>query len=104
MSIEQQVDDIVQGADVEVDTSAAEAVALTVEEVKRVLGATDGSLQALCLRVEDASTEDDVRAALRQFNRIMRIFMEMSTDDSYDYLIRQAVCELGVSSLFDVIL
>ena len=104
MSIEQQVDNIVQGSDVEVDTSAAEAVALTVEEVKKVLGATDKSLQALCLGVEDASTKDGVRAALRQFNRIMRIFMEMSTDDSYDYQVRQAVCELGVSSLFDEIL
>ena len=101
MSIEQQVDSVVQVAEAEVETSAAEAVALTVEEVKRVLGATSSSLQALCSGFEDASSKDDVKAALRQFNRVMRIFMEMATDDSYDYLVRQAICDLGVSSFFD---
>ena len=101
MSIEQQVDSVVQGAEAEVETSATEAVALTVEEVKRVLGATSNSLQALCSGFENASSKDDVKAALRQFNRVMRIFMEMATDDSYDSLVRQAICDLGVSSFFD---
>ena len=60
MSIEQEVDNIVQGAEGEVNTSAAEAVALRVEELRRILGTTSDSLQALCLGVEDASSKDDV--------------------------------------------
>ena len=75
-------------------------VVSTVKEVQTLLGATTDSLQALCRRVEKAATRIGVTVALRQFNRTMRIFMEMVTGDTYDHLIRQAICDMGVSQRF----
>ena len=83
---------------------SAEAVALTVKEVQSLLGATDDSLQTLCRRVEEAATKKDVKVALRQFNRMMKIFMDMVADNTYDHLVRQAICDMGVSQRFQELL
>ena len=85
-------------------TAPAEAVALTIKEVQTLLGATNDSLQAMCRRVEEAESRDDVKAALRQFNRIMKIFMDMVADDTDDHLIRQAICDMGVTQRFQELL
>ena len=84
-----------------VEAGPAEAVASTVKEVQILLGATTDSLQALCRRVEEAATRNGVKVALRQFNRTMRIFMEMVTDETDDHLIRQAICDMGFSQRFE---
>ena len=80
-----------------VEEGAAEVVANTVREVEILLGATNDSLQALCRRIEEATTRDGVLSAFRPFNRTMRIFMEMVSDETYDHLARQAICDLGAS-------
>ena len=85
-------------------TGPAEAVNPTIKEVQILLGATNDSLQAMCRRVEEAQTRDDVKAALRQFNRIMKIFMDMVADDTYDHLVRQAICDMGVTQRFQELL
>ena len=84
-----------------VEAGPAEVVASTVKEVETLLGATNDSLQALCRRIEEATTRDGVLLAFRPFNRTMRIFMEMVSDETYDHLARQAVCDLGVSQRFE---
>ena len=85
-------------------TGPAEAVALTIKEVQTLLGATNDSLEAMCRRVEEAETRDDVKAALRQLNRMMKIFMDMVADVTYDHLIRQAICDMGVTQRFQELL
>ena len=82
----------------------AEAVALTVKEVQSLLDATDDSLQTICRRIEEASTRKDVKVALRHFNRMMKVFMGMVADDTWDHLIRQAVCDMGTSQKFQAAL
>ena len=82
----------------------AEAVALTVKEVQSLLGATDDSLQTICRRIEEASTRKDVQVALQHFNRMMKVFMGMVADDTWDHLIRQAVCDMGTSQKFQTAL
>ena len=84
-----------------VEAGPDEVVASTVKEVETLLGATNDSLQALCRRIEEATTRDGVLLAFRPFNRTMRIFMEMVSDETYDHLARQAVCDLGVSQRFE---
>ena len=100
MSILQEVAESSHEMEEAGETVPAEAVALVVKEVQMLLGATTDSLQAMCTRVEEAETKDAVKAAFRQFNRIMKIFMGLASNVTDDHLVRQAICDLGASQLF----
>ena len=101
MSVEQQISDIVQGAEGVEDTLDAAAVALTVKEVENLLEAMNDSLQAMCMRVEKATTKVDVKTMFRKLNRVMRIFLKMAAEITDHRLVLQAICNMGVSQCFE---
>ena len=69
--------------------------------METLLEATNDSLQAMCLRVEKATTKDGVKAAFRNPNRVMRIFLEMDSEVTDHRLVLQAICDLGVTPCFE---
>ena len=104
MSAEQEISNIVQEAEGIENTLDVAAVALTVKEVENLLEGTNNSLHAMCMRVEKATSKDGVKAAFRDLNRVMRIFLKMASEVTNHRLVLQAICSLGVSPCFEGIL
>ena len=95
MSVEQEVSDIISGA---ASSSKDEAtIARALEEVKVLLGATDDSMQSICLGVEGASSRDAVRQAFRRLNGIMGIFVGLELAPENNALLFSAITSLGLS-------
>ena len=100
MSVEQEIDAIIKNAQGVQETQVVNKLALTVEEVKNLLEATDDSLLKVCDRIESASTKQGLMKALQQFDRVKRFFLEVAKDSEHEHFVVQAVCTLTVSPCF----
>ena len=77
MSSQQEIADILGDTELlEGKSIASKAIELALQEVSNVLSKTDDSLSAVCTRVENATTREELRKTFRQFNGIMRMFTE----------------------------
>ena len=100
MSVEQEIEAIIKNAQGGQKSQVVNTLALTVEEVKNLLEATDDSLLKVCDRIESALTKQGLMKALRQFDRVMRFFLEVAKDSEHEHIVVQAVCSLTVSPCF----
>ena len=83
MSVEQEIEEIINNAQGVQETQVINTLALTVEEVKNLLEATHDSLLKICEKIESASTKQGLMKALRQFDRVMRFFLEVAKDSEH---------------------
>ena len=104
MSVEQEVSELILGAQGRQNTEAVDALDLTVKEVNKLLEATNDSLHGCCMEIESASTRHGLMRALRKFDKVMRFFLVAVKDKDHEQLGIQAVCSLGLSSCFEGIL
>ena len=94
MSVEQEIKQMIQDAHGVQDTQVSNALARTVEEVNNLLKATNVSLLDVCEKIENASTKQGLMKTLRQFDKVMRFFLEVAKKSEHQHLVVQAVCSL----------
>ena len=94
MSVEHEIEKLIQNAHGVQNTQVSNALARTVEEVKNVLEATNVSLLDVFEKIESASTKQGLTKTLRQFDKVMRFFLEVAKNSEHQHLVVQAVCSL----------
>ena len=97
MSVEPRVPELIQDSQDEEETSAANTLNRVVEEVKTLFRITKDSLADCCMRVEGATSRQSLMSALRQFDKIMRFFLETSVTEEEENLVVDAVCSFEMS-------
>ena len=91
------------GAEVEEIMSEGESarvLELAVKESRGLFSATGVSLADVCTAVEGASSQTDLQEALKRFNQIMPIFLELQSDEVEARTILDAVGSLPSSACF----
>ena len=84
MSIEHQVTELLSSTDNSLAGRAKADLDLAWQEVKNLLRATNSSVFELCMNIERAKNRLELKAAFKQFNAVIRMFLEAApgTDDS----------------------
>ena len=101
MSNQQEIADILGDTEsLEESSIASKAIQLALQEVSKVLSATNDSLNAVCTRVEEATTREKLRKAFRQFNGIMQMFTEAVPREADDHMVSEALRSLSPSDRF----
>ena len=95
MSVEDEITDILRNAQGVQETEVANTLALTVAEVEALLEATNDSLHHCCVKIESASTKQELLIAFRKFDRIMRFFLCGVKYKNHEQLILHTGC--GIS-------
>ena len=75
----------------------AGAITEAVEEVQRLLEATNDSLLAICTSIEGATTQDELRVAFTRLDKIVRIFVGVAPEKENDPQVREALSKLELS-------
>ena len=81
MSLEQDVDDILQDQSSGGNGEPDSVLQLAAQEAANIARASGMSLRDICNAVEGAMNKKDLLEALGQFNNLMHIFLEVSSDD-----------------------
>ena len=92
MSVEQEISGLILRAQGAQNTEAVNALDLTVKEVKKLLEATNDSLYECCIKIESASTKEELIMALRKFDKIMRFFLVVARDQEKERTVIQEIC------------
>ena len=101
MSSQQEIADILGDTESLKESSiASKAIQLALQEVSKVLSVTNDSLNAVCTRVEEATTREKLRKAFRQFNGIMQMFTEAVPREADDHMVSEALRSLSPSDRF----
>ena len=66
-------------------------------EVQKMLNATKNSLHNLCVNMENAKDKAEVKAAFKQFNAVVSIFLEAAPGVQHDNLVRDCLCSFELS-------
>ena len=104
MSVESKVTELIQDFQVEEETTAVDTLNRVVEEVKTLFRITKDSLVDCCMRIEGATSRQLLMSALRQFDKIMRFFLEASVAEEEEHLVVDAVCSLEMSQCLKEVL
>ena len=105
MSIEQEVDDILQVPVEPVDEGESHKVLeLAVQEAQNMSVAMGESLSDLCAAVEKATSKEALVKALGPFNRFLHIFVGLAAEELDDRSILDAVGTLPSSTRFQELL
>ena len=108
MSVEQEVDDIVQVVPADLqsqqDDTVVEALNLAVSEVSTLLKGTEYSFMDICTDVEQATSSDDCRRAFRQFNKVVRMILLAAPGGGHHLNIKDALHVLEPSEQFSNLL
>ena len=105
MSIQQQVDDIMEMQQEAVNvTEAAKMLELAVQETKNIFAATGESLTKICAAVERSASRDELVKALGRLNSITHIFLEVTATDGEARTVLDAVSSLPSSLRFQELL
>ena len=101
MSSQQEIADILGNTEsLEERSIASKAIQLALQEVSNVLTATNDSLSAVCTRVEEATTREELRKAFRQFHSIMSMFTEAVPREADKRMVSEALRSLAPSDRF----
>ena len=105
MSIQQQVDDIMEMQQEAFNvTEAAKMLELAVQETKNIFAATGESLTKICAAVERSASRDELVKALGRLNSIMHIFLEVTATEGEARTVLDAVSSLPSSLRFQELL
>ena len=97
MSVEQEVAEVLSNT-AEASTVRARAnLDLAQQEVNKMLSVTNSSVCDLCIDIENARSKPTVKAALTQFNAVVRFFLEAAPGAEHDTLVRDYLLSTRVS-------
>ena len=104
MSLEDKVSEVLSGT-AELPATRAEAnLDLARQEVIKMLSVSNSSVVDLCMNIENAKSRATVKSAFKQFNSVIRIFLEAAPGAEHDTLLRESLCATPVSERFDELL
>ena len=74
-----------------------EDIRLAIQAVEKLLNTTGTTFPDICSAVEDAETRDQLAAAFKRFNAILRVLLEAFPDVEHKVMVLDAVKELRPS-------
>ena len=85
------------GVNIEESVDRTKAISQALEEVSRLLESTKDSFYAICMDIENATTEDALKAAFPRLNCIIRMIRNSAPEEEHDGLVRNALSSLRMS-------
>ena len=97
MSAKKQVEALLSEAGGSTAASAKANLTAAVQEIQTMLAATKCSVYDLCINIEKAKNRVELKQAFKEFNAVMRIFLEAAPTDRHPTIARNALCSFKLS-------